>query len=314
MKRAGWGMLAALALAACAPPPIGAWRDISVTAIPADLGAVRVGALRFVGGIELRSAEKAFGGLSDIYVSPDGAFVAIADTGAWVRGRLLLNGDGGPLDVTGVTIASMADENGRGFRNKNAGDSEGLALWPDGRAAVSFEQTQSIRLYDRPDVPAAPARAGPPLAETADLPLNAGLEAIAPLDPQRLLVGSEDQGRVWIVTAGDTRPAASIGAFDLPVGFGLVELDVASNGRALALERFYAPGVGTKIRLVEFSPTRSGIVLSSRLLASLEAPLSLDNFEGMSVTEIHGKRVIFLVSDNNFNAEQRTLIYAFVWE
>jgi hypothetical protein len=89
-----------------------------------------------------------------------------------------------------------------------------------------------------------------------------------------------------------------------------VELDVAPGGEVLALERFYAPGAGNSIRVLELT-VQDGV--RAREIAALDPPLALDNFEGLSVAEIGGARVVFLVSDNNFNDRQRTLIYAFAW-
>jgi hypothetical protein len=296
-------------MCACAAPPPAGWRAVEIEAEAATLGTEQAGELTFLGGVELTSRTRGFGGLSDIHVAPDGAFIAITDAGAWVRGRLMLDARGAPTGIADVAIAAMRDERGRAFANKAAGDSEGLATLADGRIAVSFEQTQTIRLY--PPLGAAPGAAlpGPALAETTDLPLNAGLEAIAPLGAA-LLVGSEDKGRLWLAEEGAARPAPPVGALSPPLGFGLVELDVAPGGEVLALERFYAPGAGNSIRVLELT-VQDGV--RAREIAALDPPLALDNFEGLSVAEIGGARVVFLVSDNNFNDRQRTLIYAFAW-
>ena len=42
--------------------------------------------------------------------------------------------------------------------------------------------------------------------------------------------------------------------------------------------------------------------------------MSVDNFEGLSVTRINGEERFFLISDDNFNDNQRTLLISFAFD
>jgi len=302
----------AIPVAACAQQPeSGQWREIDHTAAPAPLGAESAGALRFLGGVAIDSAEADFGGLSDIAVQPDGAFVAVSDAGFLMRGRLTLSETGAPTGVSELALAPMRDGRGALYASKEEADAEGLALQPDGMLAVSFEQSQTIRFFNLAD-PAAASTDGPPLEAAASLPANGGLEALAPMADGRLLVGAEDTGELWIATPGAEEQAPRIAQLNLPLGYGLVELDPLPNGDFVALLRFYAPVIGTRIKLWRID----GAALAQHRavvteLAHMQGPLALDNFEGVSVVPTETGARLYIVSDDNYSARQRTLIYAF---
>ncbi len=314
MWLAALGAIALALVAACsAPEEATGFRPIAVTSAPASLGADEIGRLRFLGGLALDSADRDFGGISDIAVSADGAFLAITDAGMWVRGRVVLDEAGAPTGVADVAMAPMRDEAGDAFPSKEDADAEGLAFLADGRALVSFEQTQTLRLYSAPGGPAAP---GPALDGVAALEGNSGLEALALTADGAILVGAEGvggDGLLWRTALDAETAPAPFARYDLDLGFGLVELEALAGGDVIALERFYAPVIGTRIRvtLLDGPALAEGRVEKSEL-AFLGAGLALDNFEGVSaVAAQDGRTRLYLVSDDNFNARQRTLLYAF---
>ncbi len=316
--------LSLIALAACAPssanPPIPEqWRSIAVDAHPAPLGVERVGVLRFRGGLWLQSHDGGFGGWSDLKVFDDNHVIAESDTGEWLSMNLQLDANGTLTGVSEPRIALMRDEHGLPFETKDSGDAEDLAELPDGRMAVSFEQTQTIRIYDlNRDGPFGTAVPGPPLAGTEHLPPNVGLEGLAAMPDGSLMVGSEnnDHGSslVWRVPLDATTPVAPIAHYPLQIGFGISSMDRMPDSRIVVLERFYAPVIGTRIRVSTFDPDSigGGRLINKTQLALLEAPLSLDNFEGVSaVRRPDGGIRLYLITDDNFSAHQRTLLYAF---
>lgn len=319
------GALLALALASCAPSQADApiteqWRAINVTATPVALGVERVGALRFRGGVELRSTEATFGGLSGLEVLDDGRFVALSDSGQWFEGRIVLDASGALTGVSDVRTALMRDERGEPFESKQAGDSEDLAQLPDGRFAVSFEQTQSIRIYDlNRDGPFGAATPGPRLEGVQRLPPNVGLEALTTTGGNALLVGAEggsaDQTPLWVAPLDSRAAVPSQTNYPLARGFALTSLDRLPGGGFVALERFYAPVIGARARLTRFDDaalTQHGGTITKTELALLAPPMPVDNFEGVSaVRTADGGARLYIVSDNNFSGRQRTLLYAF---
>ncbi|MBC7767853.1 MAG: esterase-like activity of phytase family protein [Phycisphaerales bacterium] len=323
MRYLAWGVCAAL-LAACAPPTPDApeqWRAISVEIEPVYLGVETVGRLRFRGGVAISSRDDAFGGVSDLEVLDDNRIVAISDNGDWFEARLTLSDASDLIGVRDVRTAYMRDENGRLFPNKRQGDSEDLAQLPDGRFAVSFEQTQTIRIYDfNRDGPFGAARPGPQLAGAQRLHRNAGLEAMAATADGALLIGAEGGEErttpLWLAPL-DAQEAATPRIFYPPApGYSLTALDRLPDGGFVALERFYAPVVGARARITMFpaasldahGETLPGLVV----LAELAPPMPVDNFEGVAAQRMSdGVTRIYIVSDDNFSARQRTLLYAF---
>jgi hypothetical protein len=321
MRRALIACALAALMGACAPSAADApiaeqWRAVEVHAAPVVFDEARVGQLRFRGGLALSSEDPVFGGFSGLEVLEDGRLVAINDNGDWFEARLVLDDAGALVGVADMRTALMRDESGQPFANKRAGDSEGLAQLPDGRFAVSFEQTQSIRIYDlNRDGPFGAAIAGPPLGEISSLPDNVGLEAMASTADGALLIGAEGGGApatpLWRARLDAREPVAPVGRYLLERGFSLTSLDRLPDGGFVALERFYAPVVGARIRITRFGEEELSEV-GAELLASLAPPMPIDNFEAVSAVRAPDGAVrLYILSDDNFSERQRTLLFAF---
>jgi hypothetical protein len=322
----GFVSLVSLALlCACAPSAADApipeqWRALDVQATPVTFGDAGLSRLRFRGGVELRSNDPAFGGLSDIEVLDGNRFISQSDDGEWFEGDLVLDVSGALTGVANMRTAMMRDEQGRPFPNKEAADSEDIAQLPDGRIAVSFEQTQTIRIYDlNRDGPFGAAVPGPPLAGVERLPLNSGLEAMTALPDGTLVVGAEGGDEpttpIWFAPLSAHDPVPIAAHFPLSDGYSLTSLDRMPNGDLVALERFYAPVIGARARIVRIAASEvhaSDAPMRVGQLAQLGPPLPVDNFEGVSAVRMpSGVTRIYIVSDNNFSARQRTYLFAF---
>jgi hypothetical protein len=322
MMRTWLYCLAALALAACdrsaADPPIAEqWRGIEVTATPLDFGAESVGQLRFRGGVELSSEQRVFGGLSGMEVLENERLIAISDNGDWFEARLVLNDAGDLVGARDWRTAMMRDERGEPFADKESGDSEDLAQLPDGRFAVSFEQTQSIRIYDlNRDGPFGPATSGPRLAETRALPNNSGLEALTASGDGALIVGAEGGPEtttpIWRARLDAREAVPPTVRYPISEGYSLTSLDRLPDGSYVSLERFFAPVIGARARIKRFTLDAGGEVANVEELAALAAPMPMDNFEAISAVSMPDGAVrLYIVSDDNFRRRQRTLLYAF---
>jgi hypothetical protein len=232
----------------------------------------------------------------------------------------VLDTEGALTGVTDTRTAIMRDEHGQPFTSKESSDSEDMTQMPDGRFAVSFEQSQTIRIYDlNRDGPFGAALAGPPLAGIERLPLNVGLEAITALDDGTLVVGAEggDQPTtpIWLAPLNAHTPVPVAAHFPLSDGFSLTSLDRMPNGDLVALERFYAPVIGARARIVRIPASEvhaSATPMHVVELARLSPPHPVDNFEGISAVRMpNGVTRLYIVSDDNFSARQRTLLFAF---
>lgn len=311
------GALIALAgLAACAPSPaslpaapVAAGPSIAIQAAPVPLnpeapGQTAIGGFVYAGGLELSSAETSrFHGLSDLAVSADGKITAISDEGDLVEGRLIFE-DSRLTGLTDVTLQPLSGLDGSPLPNKEMSDAEGLAILADGDRLVSFERQSRIWLY--------PAAGGPPRpvpTPEADFPLNGGLEALAP-DPERgpdaYVAGGEESGQTWLCRLAS--PCVAGPKVEKAPEFGLVAMRRLPGDQTAYLLRAWDPLRGSRIVLTITGATGE--------LARLEMakPLTVDNFEGVDfVPRPEGGYRVYILSDDNFSASQRTLLLAFDW-
>lgn len=314
--------VAVVALIACdgsaADPPIAEqWRGIEVNAELVEFERATVGRLRYRGGIELSSRQPVFGGLSGMEVLEGERLIAISDNGDWFEARLVLNEAGDLVGARDWRTAMMRDEEGEPFPNKQEGDSEDLAQLTDGRFAVSFEQTQSIRIYDlNRDGPFGPAVRGPALAETRSLPNNSGLEALTATGDGELIVGAEGGPQpttpIWRARLDAQSPVEPSARYPISHGYSLTSLDRLPDGSFVALERFFAPVIGPRARIKHFTFDANGAIANLEEWAALAPPAPLDNFEAISAVRMpDGTTRLYIVSDDNFSRRQRTLLLAF---
>ncbi|MGE0452085.1 MAG: esterase-like activity of phytase family protein [Vicinamibacteria bacterium] len=323
----GWGALLAgalLSLAAGEAP--GDAESLEVRATPvalveSDPSSERVGQLDYLGGLALRSPDARFGGFSGALVSPDGTVLdAVSDEGRFVRLRLVQDERGRLVNASALDWGALRGLDGDPLPRKNARDAEELARMPDGALVVAFEHHHRLWVYrgPQPALAARPSELGAP-AGLEKAPANGGIEALAVLPDGRLLALAEElpdpQGgvaaflravdgswsRLSYQPAGDPRPSA---AAALP------------SGDVLVLERAYSPISGLHIRLLrvaagEIAP---GARLTGELVAEMKPPLTLDNLESVAVraSDRPGEEaLVYLLSDDNFNPLQRTLLLLF---
>lgn len=321
MSRFFAALVLACTLGACesagSSPSDDQWRAVAVEVIAVDAGVETVGRLAYRGGIELRAEDSRFVGLSGIEVLDEARILAISDEADWIEAQLVFDDRGRLSGFANARAALMRDERGRVLRSKRHADSEGLAQLADGRFAVSFERSHLIRIYDlNRDGPFGSAVMGPRLDGAARLPGNSSLESLAAME-DALLVGAEGgdeaQTPLWHAPLDARTPVAARFAYPLRDGFSLTALDRLPDGGFVALERFYAPVIGPRARITRFAaPVGEGGVVEPELLALLEPPFPTDNFEGISaVRTADGATRIYIVSDNNKSAQQRTLLIAF---
>ncbi|MBX9746788.1 MAG: esterase-like activity of phytase family protein [Hyphomonadaceae bacterium] len=295
------------------------WRALNVTVEPVALGVERTERLRFRGGLAISPADDWFGGVSGIEVLDGERMLMISDRADWFDGRLLLDESGALVGVDDVRIAAMRNERGEVLDIRDDSDSEGLTQLPDGRFAVSFEQRPRVLIYDvNRDGPFGAAMPGPQLAGAASLPLNASFEALATDSVGNLVIGAEGGGGetpIWVAPLGASAPVAAAYSYRPAPGHSLTAMDRGPDGGLYAVERFYAPVIGARARIVfipEGTFSEAGADAPIEVLATLAPPMALDNFEGISaVRRGDGGVRLYIMSDDNFSDRQRTLLYAF---
>lgn len=310
--------LASLALAACAQQapalptaPLAAGPAIAVAAAlvplnPADPAQDRIGDFRYAGGLALSSADTArFHGLSDMAIRNGVDLTAVSDEGDLLKARLMLDKTGRLVGLEGARISALPGLDGKPLQGKLESDSEGMALLANGDMLTSFEQRHRIWLYP---ADGSPPREAP--APDASFPANGGMEALGPapdLGPDVYLAGGEESGQTWTcrLSAGCT-PGPVIAK---PPEFGLVALTRLPQGRTAWLLRAWDPVRGNRVILTVQDAQGAEV---GRL--DLARPLTIDNFEAVAAVPAKDGAVRFyLLSDDNFQSSQRTLLLAFDW-
>ncbi len=271
-----------------------AWADpISVGQEELAFSSFENDQLKLLSVTQLTSADARLGGLSGL-LSLGEDMIAVSD-----RGQLFVFSQG---DFSKAEVTALLDRDGQAFEKKKYRDAESLAVASDGSFWVSFERKHRVVRYDLKGRVLEEAKL--PQAITG-LPKNGGLEAIESLQDGRLVLIGEGKADfssfpVWV--QGEDRrwtyfEIENKGRFR-PTGLARIP----KTDRLILLERFYSPLIGTRIRLSELD-----IHAGERgaVLARLDKPLPIDNFEGLSVG---ANGVITLVADDNFSVLQRTLV------
>ncbi len=283
------------------------------------------GILRFVSGLELASGDADFGGLSGLVIDADGkSLIAVTDRGHWFQARLRRG--------TGDRLAGLADTRLVPMRNadgrpvsiaRGTHDAEGLARMANGDLLVAFERANRILIYPAGPgmLEARPRRFGY-RAHVQEFRMARGLEALAVLSDGTVLVLEENKRKDaahflgWRGKPGTQTPArldyATLDPFK-PVGMARLE-----NGDLLVLERRFSVLGGFASRVVRIS---AATVLNDTALDGteevlrLEAPGLRDNSEAIAAHPLAGgAHAVYLLSDDNFNFLQRTLLLQFVLE
>lgn len=305
-----------LLLGACASAGVASepWRGASDgwTPVVAEIRAIGLGlpggvrlasGVRFAGGLQVVAPRGArLHGLSDLKLT-DGDMVAVTDAGDLVRGRLILDRRGRLAGLAALRLRGLTGEDGRAFPTKSDGDAESLAITSGGELVIGFEQTPRLWSYgpinalkDRPS----------PLDVPPVAPGNDGLEALA-AGPEGLRAAAE-VGGVWdcdLRCIEVTPPPATPPAISDWRVTGM-DRDPARDGW-FVVERVYREPVDMRARVRRMDPSgRLGPVL-----AILSLPSTTDNFEGVAAIAAGPVTRIYIVSDDNDNPPQRTLLLAF---
>lgn len=305
--------------------PVWVWAeeiDLTVKQVPlneADVGMDRIGALEFLGGLEIDSPAAGFGGWSGGWASEDlSSLILLTDRGLFADVSLERDPDSGALiGLKAGPLRPVQDRAGLPLAGKLNWDAEALEQLGEGRFAVGFEQSHRIWLYDEGLDRPASADIGP--AALAALPvsaMNSGVEALA-LSPDgemliAILEGGNADGQTRAFLRRDEqwreRP------FQTEPEFGVTDAAFLENGDLLVLERFYSRATGplVKLRRVAAETLAGDGLIEGEVLAAFERPMSVDNFEILLLgRDADGSPLVLIGSDDNFNAAQRFLLLLF---
>lgn len=323
-------LLAAACLLSLAPAAARSSDPLPVRASPLaldtqDAARQTVGKLSWRGGLVLQADNPRFGGLSGMAVERDGRRLrAVSDTGTWLTLDLVQAG-GRLAGVENARIGPLRGTDGRPLSGKGETDAESLAPWPGGGWLVGFERDHRILRYPAGEEAQGGGLAGiphllPAPGELAAAPANAGLEALTVLADGRILAITEDMpagpGRVlgWIGRADPVDPAWRKLSYRITGAFRPTAAATLPNGDVVMLERSYSPLEGVRVRVVRLraESLQPDAILAPEELARLEAPVATENLEALDVSRgPDGETLLWLMSDDNFNPLQRTMLLLF---
>jgi hypothetical protein len=284
----------------------------SIPLDPADPARMTIGGLRYLGGWQLTSRQRDFGGYSSLRVEGD-RFFALADTGNYMRFRMA---SPGVIDDSrfGDLPAFPAYEGQRQDR-----DSESMTVGPEGDIWVGFEYHNAILRYS-PDLTMLQSVAFPPAMK--DWSENSGPEAMVRLAGGRFVVFAEGRAIAPHVHAALMFPGDPTNARNIPYQFGYrapldsyVPTDAAQlpDGRLVILHRRFGilDGFSAAVGIADPTKIAPGQTLTSDLVAELKPPLNIDNMEGISVAQEGGRTILWIISDDNQMPIERTLLLKF---
>lgn len=321
----------ALALAACrstgpaAPQPATAdpvtpaagvlGRTIAVSARSVLDAPTTVERVELRQSLLLRADDADFGGYSGMALIAGGtALLAVSDHGTWLHLGLEHAADGRLIGVREARIAPLLDPHGRPVEGRMARDAESLTPAPGG-FIVGFEGEHRLWRFRGTDASVLGAHAEPVRAPRAIRRAddNSGFEAVTALPGGQLVIFAEElfdrRGRLrgWIGHGGRWRRLRleARGAFRPTSLVGL------PDGSAILVERSYSPAEGVRVRIARLTAEmlRPGRTIAPESLASLDSSLPIDNLEAAdAVAGDDGSVTLYLLSDDNFSQDQRTLL------
>lgn len=274
--------------------------------------AATTGTLRFLRGWRLTSRNSLFGGFSALAYRGDGRFLLIGDNGEWAR--LTLGADGSVSDVAIRALPTPP----RSPKRKAFTDAEALVFDPaTGKLWIALEGINQIWRIDAAMTRVESRRRSPALYRW---PANRGPEAMVRLADGRTILFSEgedrnDHGTEGLVYIDDPavpgKPPLLFYYDDQ--GKGQVS-DAAPlpDGRILLVHRKLGlnPLFTTTLAIVDPADIRKDGVVRSVAIGQVPEPLH-ENYEGAAVTVEDGRTFVWLVSDDNFNSWQRSLLLKF---
>jgi len=312
--------LACLTLAACASAAITSqpWTDSSSTAPwtaqPASTrtvglgigGSVLADGVTFAGGVQLLTPTLSpLRSLSDLKLVGADGFVTVSDAGDLILGQIKLDDEGKLIGLDRFRSRRLSLTDGSPITEKVDGDAEGLAVLPNGEVLVSFERDHRIWNYGPLDAPRLPVSVPRPVWPFNE---NGGMEGLAARHNVQWRVAGEDGG-TWdctrvTCTLVQLPPAEPLK--DSQYRITGIDRDPSGDGYWV-VQRSYAPPLDARARVRHMA--EDGTL--GPVMVELKLPGTTDNFEGIAATKRGEKTRLYILSDDNENPLQRTLMLAF---
>lgn len=285
--------------------------------------STRFGALEFIGGLQLQSDAKGFGGFSGLRLHPDrNHLLAVTDKCLVLDGVLERDITGALHDLTGARLRPLPPgSSGKALSKNGHGDCEAVDIAAD-KAFIAFEYNSQTGRFDiAADGSLANFAQVSPQPGIGRLVRNRGIEAMALFPAGAALAGnilsvSEESlnangnHRAFITGSAGVAEFAIVRKDD----YAVTDADFLPNGDLLVLERRFGLQVapGMRIRRIPSMLLAGGAMADGPVLLEAGITYRIDNMEGLDVSVNEaGEIFITLISDDNFNYFQSTLLLEF---
>jgi hypothetical protein len=293
---------------------------------PADPSRHDFGRLDYRGGLVLSSSSPVFGGYSGLALSADGGdILAISDAASWLSAKLVYE-NGRLTGVSDGRVGPLTQKDGAPLQRSRDRDAESIVAAKAGglerRYYVGFEGRHRLEEYEFKDgAIGGPLRRIELPRQLKGMKVNNGLEGMTVMRG-----GAYAGGFVMFSERKLNRDGDHTGAL-LKDGkshalrlkrsgeFDVTELAGLKDGSLLVLERSFIQSslkLDIRLRLIPAEQIKPDALLEGETLLETGTRYTIDNLEAMDVWETRdGETRILLMSDNNFNFFQRTLLLMF---
>ncbi|MCL5775799.1 esterase-like activity of phytase family protein [Limibaculum sp. FT325] len=302
-------MLLAAALAGLNLPlaPAAAAGPVEIRAEPVRVVADTLSGLRQLGAWELSSEAGRFGGFSGMVVE-GGRLTAVSDRGLLLSAQFAETA--GALTFSDATLRRLIETDGSRLRGEG-GDAEALTRL-DSQLFVAFERDHRIAPLGRDGT------LGPSVTQRAfeSLPSNGGIEGLA--GAGRVLLAFPETPQDDKTAALALSPDGELlgtGRLATPAPHVVTDAAVGPDGRLYVVLRDFSILRGVSIRVRRHALAGSPplpVEGPGETLAAFAHSSGIDNMEAIALwRDAQGRLRLWLMSDDNFNPLQRTLLLDF---
>lgn len=278
----------------------------------------RFGPLTYLGGLALESSNRDFEALSGLTMRGE-QMIMVTDKGHWVIATLQSDAAGMPISLSEAHIGTLLNTDGTPMLTKRLADAEAVTLVGE-ELWVTSERNQPIRAYALGEGRfTGPARL--PFGDTAPLPgnRNQGLEAMVhitagPLAGETLIFLEEPPRRAADPTAMRLLADGSRRTFAVrrQDDYAITGAAMMPGGDVMLLERRFSwnEGIFMRLRHLPAEDIASGAV-EGQIILDADGATLIDNMEGIAVSDHPEGPILTLISDDNSNFFQRTVLLRF---
>ncbi len=299
-------------------------KNIKITAtpienfLPENSEKTQFGKLEFIGGLELTSKNKNFGGLSGLRITEDGkTLFAVTDQGHFLKADIIRDSSGKISALERAEFSRLRDRKDDKLKGKSRADAESLEIFGN-QFLIGFERKHRVDFFNQSNGKLkADSKSKPISFKRFNFPNNKGPEAIAisPLTKEVFVfaeyaLDKKRQHQGFIVKDETITPIA----ITLTTGYSLTDAHFLNNGDLLILERFYTPitGQAMRIRKILSQNLKANTILSGEIIMQATSQMEIDNMEGLAISKMQDSSTrLTLISDDNFSRSQRTILLEF---